>query len=272
MNRQTLIVYFSLTYLISWLIWSPLVAAAQGWIDVNVTPFLYVLGFMGSLLSALIVTVGSLGLTGVRALLGGLGKVRVGLQWYAFVLLVPPLLFLAAALINYSVTGEWAALLQYGQLGDMFPGLGLVLTAIAHILIVGTGEEVGWRGFALPRLQNKHTALKSTLILAPLWGFWHLPTFLFDNDLLTGFGLAIFFTVLSIPIAIIYTWLYNSTGGSLFIVSLWSTSTTLAIGSSAAKGIIPIIISALLIIMAMLITNLTNTENLSRQAKVTLDQ
>jgi membrane protease YdiL (CAAX protease family) len=149
--------------------------------------------------------------------------------------------------------------------------LGLVLTAIAHILIVGIGEEVGWRGFALPRLQSKHTALKSTLILAPLWGFWHLPTFLFVNDLLTGFGLAIFFSVLSIPIAIIYTWLYNSTGGSLFIVSLWSTSTTLAIGSSAAKDIIPIIISTLLIIVAMLITNLTNTENLSRQAKVTLD-
>ena len=63
MNRQTLIVYFSLAYLISWLIWSPLVAAPQGLIDVNVTPFLYVLGFMGPLLSAIIVTAGSLGLT-----------------------------------------------------------------------------------------------------------------------------------------------------------------------------------------------------------------
>ena len=164
MNRKTLIVYFSLAYLISWLIWSPLVAAAQGWIDVNVTPFLYVLGFMGPLRSALIVIAGSLGLTGVRTLLGDLGKVRVGLQWYAFVLLVPPLLFLAAALINYGVTGEWAALKQYGQLVDMFPSLDLVLTAFAHFLIVGIGEEVGWRGFALQSLQSKHPALKSTLI------------------------------------------------------------------------------------------------------------
>ena len=124
-----------------------------------------------------------------------------------------------------------------------------------HFLIVGVGEEVGWRGFALPRLQIQRSALRATLILSIFWGFWHLPTFLFENSLVAGLGMALFFVFITFPVAVIYTWLYNGTGGSLLITSLWSTSTTLAIASAAARGIIPIVFTVFLIVIVMILAN-----------------
>ncbi len=257
--------YFILAYLISWLIWLPLVLSSQK------NPMLHALGFMGPMIAALIITGATQGWAGIKHLLAGLTKYRVGGQWYLFVLLVPPLLFLLSVGSNYLFTQTWPNFSQYGRLNDLFPRLGLGATTVLHFIIVGFGEEVGWRGFALPRLQSNQTSLRATLLLSVLWGFWHLPTFLFDNNLLVGLGISVFLVVITFPVAVIYTWLYNSTGGSLLIVSLWSTSTTLALGSLAAIELIPIIMGGLIVVLAMFITNLAGPENLSRTGKVTID-
>ncbi len=259
LHRQALPIYFLLAYLISWLIWLPLVLVGQGWVDRDFSPYLQPLGFMGPMFAAVIVTAVSQHRAGIRQLLSGLVRYRVNWRWYAFALFVPLLMFVIAAALNYALMGEWSKWQDYGRMDDMFPNAGLVGTAVLHFLMVWLGEEVGWRGFALPHLQSTRTPVRATLILGVLWGFWHMPTFLFENSLLVGLGITLFFTLITFPIAVTYTWLYNGTGGSLLITSLWSTSLTLGIGSAAAIGAIPIIMMAIIFIIAMILINKTGS-------------
>jgi membrane protease YdiL (CAAX protease family) len=89
---------------------------------------------------------------------------------------------------------------------------------------------MGWRGYVLPRLQAKYNALVSSLILGVIWGFWHLPKFLTPGNT-SPFGL---FIVRIIAVAVIYTWIYNNTKGSLLLVTLFHAA------SNAAGVFLPI--------------------------------
>jgi membrane protease YdiL (CAAX protease family) len=92
----------------------------------------------------------------------------------------------------------------------------LVVNAVYLLIFVTLGEEVGWRGYALPALQARYSALLASLILGVLWGLWHLPVF-FNPD--TSYSNLPFFLFLPfiVLIAIIMTWLFNSTGGSVLM-------------------------------------------------------
>jgi len=80
-------------------------------------------------------------------------------------------------------------------------------------------EEAGWRGFALPRLEARHTALVSSLILGALWAGWHIPLYVEGGAASPGIPLPIFFVILLV-LATLFTWLYNNTGGSLVVTTL----------------------------------------------------
>ncbi len=83
--------------------------------------------------------------------------------------------------------------------------------------MIGPGlfEEIGWRGFALPHLQRRYSALVSSLIIGLVWAFWHFPNFpAFTPPILAAFVPKV------IVMSLIFTWVYNSTGGSLFAVVL----------------------------------------------------
>jgi membrane protease YdiL (CAAX protease family) len=259
LRQRALRVYFFLTYLFAWSIWWPMVRVGQGWQDGRYQPMCYVLGFMTPMVAAVLVTAVTEGRVGLRTLLGGLTQLRVGWPCYLLVLGLPPLLFGIAVALNAAITGNWPSAADYGRLDDMFPGVGLAGTAVLH-LIVGIGEEIGWRGFALPRLQSKQTALRATVILSLWWGGWHLPTFLFHNTLTTGLAIGLFFTLITFPIAVTYTWLYNSTQGSTAITSLWSTSLTLAIGSAAAIENIPMLMTLMIFLVAILLIRRSGVE------------
>lgn len=79
-------------------------------------------------------------------------------------------------------------------------------------LFLGGLEEPGWRGFALPRLQQRYTPVRATLLLGVVWGLWHLPIQ----------PLAIIVTV---PLAFFYTWLFNRTGSALLCILLHASIT-----------------------------------------------
>src|SRR5205823_1578938 len=91
-------------------------------------------------------------------------------------------------------------------------------------LFIGLGEEPGWRGFALPRLQQKHTPLFASLILAPIWALWHLP--LLGNE----FPLAVIpaFLISLLGGTLIQTWLFNRTKGSVFAQMLFHATVNTA--------------------------------------------
>ena len=105
----------------------------------------------------------------------------------------------------------------------MIPILGThILTLIGifvYQLLIVWGEEIGWRGYALPRLQKKLHPLLASLVLGILWGIWHLPYFLIEGSVHQKMGLP-FFILATIGYTLLYTWIYNGTKGSVLLICL----------------------------------------------------
>ena len=165
-------------------------------------------GMFSPTISALVIAAVIGGAGEPRKLLAGFTRWNVGWRWYlaAFSLLGLPLLFaIIYILLGNSVPGPQAGLTPLFVLG----ALG------ANLLRGPLAEEAGWRGFALPRLQQTHNALVSSIILGTLWAFWHVP-FYFNPD--SGAQIPfVAFVPMTICLAILFTWIYNNTHGSLLL-------------------------------------------------------
>jgi len=220
-RRRDLIAYFFLTYLISWAIEIPLALSVQGVITIQVPFALHYLASFGPFFAALIVTLAVEGFPGVRKLFGALTKWRVE-RIYALVALVAPcVLFAAVVIVSRILQGAWPDLGLLGQV-DYLPYLGILPALGLWLLTFGLGEETGWRGFALPRLQATRPAFSASLLLGLFWAGWHLPA-LFYRDTYIAMGLLVIpmLIVVATVGSIVYTWLYNGTRGSLLIVVLF---------------------------------------------------
>src|ERR687898_544687 len=206
-RRHPLITFFILTYAIAWILWLPLIVLQD---TIPATPGL-VLVLLGSnvpSLLAIVLTALVLGRGALRKLLGRLLIWRVDPRWYLVVVLGPVALAGGMVGLNTLMGGPTLSL--------GMPLLG-VLSYLAFSIFPGSalGEEIGWRGYALPRLQAKRSALSAALILAPIWGMWHLPLFLagwLQGDRTPAQFAA--FLVSAFALSVILTWVYNSTGGS----------------------------------------------------------
>jgi uncharacterized protein len=181
-KRYALVVYFILAYAISWAIELPLAASAQGWLQVPVPLALHYLASFGPMLAGLLVIATTEGHQGLHQLLAGLSKWRVGVGWLLFSTLSPIGLFGVVALVGYASHGNWPDLASLGEV-DYLPYLGVFGAFLLWLLTFGLGEEIGWRGYALPRLQTQHNALTATLILGVVWALWHLPAFFYNCTL-----------------------------------------------------------------------------------------
>ena len=262
--------YFSLAYALSWAIELPLAAAAHGWLHAPVPPALHYLASFGPMLSALIITAATEGRCGVQQLLAGLLKWRVGLGWVLFATLSPIALFAIAAIVGYATKRTWPDLTLLGEV-DYVPYLGIVGAFMLWLLTFGVGEEIGWRGFALPRLQQRHSALTATLLLGVAWALWHLPAF-FYRDTYVAMGLVAGFPLVLLSIlaaSIIFTWLYNSTSGSLLMVILFHALFDFLSVSRAGGDTVAAIMSAGVMLWAVLIVILFKPANLAKMHKHT---
>jgi membrane protease YdiL (CAAX protease family) len=202
-------------------VWLPIVLTAQGVIKSDVPYALYYLGSFGPALSALLVTALTEGRTGLRDLLSRILKWRVKFGYLAFAVLAPIGLFIVAVLANRVIAGGWPDLGLLGQ-ADYLPYLGIPGAMMLWFLTYGLGEEIGWRGFALPHIQRNRPAAYAALWLGLFWAGWHLPAFFF-RDTYRAIGLLGFpvFAVSIVFASVIFAWLYNSTQGSLLMVILF---------------------------------------------------
>jgi len=220
MRKHPLFFFFLMAYAFSWIISIPYVLSAWGILKGNFT-FMFILKpFVGPTLAAIIMTGITEGKAGLLRLRNRLKQRRAGWQWYLFILLGIPALLLLGIII------------QPGTLAS-FQGLtpALLVSYPVYFIIVFFGvalpEEIGWRGFALPRMQPRYGPLWGTLLLGVLWCFWHLLYFLTPDHgggpgtsfatFLTNFSI---FFVMVVAIAIIFTWVFNHTRGSIFISNL----------------------------------------------------
>jgi membrane protease YdiL (CAAX protease family) len=260
-RRHPLISFFVLTYAVAWLLWAPLVIFRD-----RIPGLLgFVLVLLGSLVPS---TVGVLfvallrGRSGVRTLFRRLLHARIGLRWYLAVLAVTMLAPLAVGVTI--LFGGATPVVDNTIFGVLF------LFAFSIFPGSALGEELGWRGFALPRLQARHTALKSSLIIGILWGSWHLPLWLTGTEShpISLYGPLVVAVIAS---SVICTWLYNNTRGSLLIIVLYHAAINLPItvlispmGSQAAQPFL--IYVALMVVAAAAVVIATGAEHLSRTA------
>ena len=224
-KRYPLVFYFTLAFLFTWAYWLPRAAADRGLLDIQVPGFVMLIAGYGPALAAIIVAGLAQGREGLRRLFGRLARWRVGLRWYLAALLIPPAIQFSALALHLIFSNEpfrlaGSAQLTFGPDGQPLWGQLLILLAIYILGCDGLGEELGWRGYALPRLQEKRSPLISSLILGVFWALWHLPYMLSAGSVLADRPFILFFLNV-LAQSILYTWLYNSTGGSTLLAILF---------------------------------------------------
>jgi len=215
-----------MAYAFSWIISIPIVLAEWGYLPEAIfIPLFAIKPFVGPFLAGFVMTNLIEGKEGVQRLRHSMLQARAGWLWYALILLGIPALYLLGIVV------------QPGALAS-FHGLppGYLITYLINFVIIfllggPLGEEPGWRGFALPRVQKSYGALRGNLLLGVVWSFWHLPDFLTraqGGGPGTGWG-AFFtnlpiFVVMVLALTVLMSWVYNHTGGSVFIAILLHAS------------------------------------------------
>jgi membrane protease YdiL (CAAX protease family) len=167
---------------------------------------------------------------GIRKLVSGWGKWRVGARWYAAA--VSPF-FVALVTVAILLTlggGRWRP-----QGSVLLP---LLTSFLLSVLTGATGEELGWRGFLLPRLQERFSALTSGLTVGVIWALWHLPLWA-----LPGYGWDAIpysaYALTAIATSVLFTWVLNNTGGSLVMASLMHLMINYGMGVVGILGLLP---------------------------------
>ncbi len=262
---------FVLMFVCTWPVDLWAAASSRGWAPPVPAVLALLVGY-GFVVAAVAMTWLLDGLPGVGVLLRRFLVWRVGLLWYAVVLLGPAVLGLAAIGLDALLAGRAP---DFGQtFGQRIVGSSVPLwVALLLFLVFGTltnGEEIGWRGYALPRLLERHSALMASVVVGVVWALWHVPKFLIVGSA-QDYPFWIF-VLGSVAKAIVYTWVFVGTRGSLLTVTLlhaaWNTSEVFlpllpaATGSSRAL----VIAIGLQCLVALVLVVTTGPARLSRSA------
>lgn len=265
-NRYQILLFFLLTLAISWAIWIPATITKLN----GETSILAPEGLIGGIarwlpgLFAILLSFLIFGKTGIGKLFQPIRIWRVGLFWYIFALLFQIVVFYGGKIID-TLLGNFYEVAS--PLNSVY-GSQAVFMAPIVILFAFPGafaEELGWRGYVLPRLQSKLSALLSSVVVGVFWGAWHIPLLIYFGDLVANDFAGYFLAVLNfVPVAIIYTWIYNNTKGSLLLVTLFHIGQQL---SNNLLGVLPTYTDEILVwIAAIVIIIVEGVKNLSRRA------
>jgi membrane protease YdiL (CAAX protease family) len=205
--------FLSGTFAITWIAWLSADALSPGEAAHGASGVLFYLGVFAPGIVALGMTWRAGGREAAGALLGRLFQWQVGIRWFAFALGYMAAVKLVAAVLHRLVAGEWP---RFGEQ----PVILMFLAAVFSTMSLGqAGEELGWRGYALPRLAARFGLGRASVLLGVIWAVWHLPLFFIAGTGTTDQSFPIYLlqvTALSVAIA----WVYHNTGGSLLVTML----------------------------------------------------
>lgn len=206
--------FFIFTYVCTWFFWIGAYVIAGNsdpistLVDAPPLMLLFILlGGMGPFIAAMTLTIRKQGKQGLIVLWKSGWNVKIGWQWLLFIIVFIPL----TRILSLSIAGSGVSFDAFNQ------PLTLVIGAVFLYLLGGPlTEEYGWRGYALPRLLEKFSSVNATIILGLFWLFWHLPLFFIPGTSQQTFIPFMPFALNLMAIAIIMTWLFIKTGGSVF--------------------------------------------------------
>lgn len=211
-REVSLTTYFALTFLLAGLLWAGAAAVTAGAsLSTGVRALFFLPGTFAPGIVAIWLTAHDHGPAGTSALLTRMFAWKVGARWYVFALGYIVLIKLLAATGHRAITGAWPA---FGE-----TPLYLLLAAAVFTAPFQAGEEIGWRGYALPRLAARLGLARASLVLGVIWAAWHLPLFFIADTTTTGQSFPVY--LLSVTaLSVAFAWLYWRTGGSLLLVML----------------------------------------------------
>lgn len=219
------LVLFFLLSLFAWAIWIPQALYRLGLAEsaVSLQSPANALTVWSPGLAAILLTALTLRGPGLGVLLGTLGRWRVGWYWYVVAIFFEPVRWWLALGIErvLGLSCELGPMPVKVVLGSA-PGF-MIVVAVVFTLPNAIGEEIGWRGFALPRLQAWRGAFVASLVLGVFWGLWHIPAWI-GQGLSMGFGPMTVRVLSLVATAFVFTWIYNGTSGSLVPVVMYHAS------------------------------------------------
>ncbi len=263
MKKHVGFIFVLLTYILTWSVVIPIALTRHGYAAINISRSLQIISTLSPGIVAIILTAIYFGKNGIKSLFKAIVKWRVKFKWYIIIII------LGIALCGLSLLiFNWIS----GQSIKPDQPYNFVFYFILILPLSAFWEEIGWRGFLLPVLQEKYTAIKSSLIIGFVWGLWHLPIYLAINPY--GDKTIIFFIMMFIgcfALSIIATYLYNSTKGSLLICILFhnaiNTSAAYFYGNIKGEELRPLLIWILLLIVSAAIIFLKTKGSLNENEK-----
>jgi len=242
----SLLKFFFLTYAVTWACF--IIAAAISHGTASTVPALTVvrwllllLGTFAPSLVALGVTARDNGIPGTQALLRRLFEWRVGARWYLFAIGYMAAIKLTVALVHRVITGLWP---RFGN-----EAWYVIVAAIVISTPVQAGEEIGWRGYALPRLAARLGLARASVLLGVIWATWHLPIFFVPG--VDNYGQSFPVFLLEVPaLSVAIAWLYAHTNESLLLAMLMHSAVNQTLGivpSAVASAANPFALSPSLV-------------------------
>jgi len=256
--------FFVFTFVFSWYFWGAAASIPESR-DLYLT-----LGRFGPTVVGLALIYLFKGREGIRDIFSKMVAWRVNPLFYVFAIFGTALVVVPAIFAGTYLGGTGYSWNDPSQWYMIFVTFGYVL--FFSVL----GEELGWRGFALPRIQRDAVALVSSLVLGLVWGLWHVPLWFVPGDFHQSLSLPIFL-LQTMGFSVLYTWLYNNTGGSLLITGLFHAASNTTLGllpvlpMDTGGDTLPMLISVgLLWVIVAVVTVAYGPTYLSRDEKNTL--
>jgi membrane protease YdiL (CAAX protease family) len=196
-----------LTFVVSWGLWVPTLLSLS---PDAVGPLHVAPGAFGPVVAAAVIAYGR---DEADDWLDRVRRVRVAPRWYAAALATP--LALGAAVV--ALAGAFGATLTLDRFARTVPTYPVSLLLLS--LVGGGQEELGWRGFALPRLQARYGALAASVALGVVWAGWHLPLFVLQSGIYSHQSFLLY-APLVVALSVLMTWAFNGSGGSVPVAVL----------------------------------------------------
>ena len=214
------VTFFGATYLLTWPFWLAAIVLGSS-LDSAAGAVLLLAGLAGPGIAGVGFTYLVYGERGRADYWRRLTNVsRIGLKWFAVILLLPFVMSLVGAAVDILLGGTGATWSE-GVLGFAVSPLA-ILPAIFFATLPPFVEELGWRGYVLDRLQMQLSALTAGVLLGVVWAVWHLPLFFVDGTYQAGLGVGTLefwsFMIGVVGLSGVFTWVFNNTRRSILAI------------------------------------------------------
>ncbi len=262
-NCTYIAMFFALAILLGSIFYIPWVLASYGMFPFILSLPFFILGGASPFIAAFITTRKQFGVDGSKNLFRQFIKRETSMIYFIIPIILQFAIAISAILLLNLFSSE--DFLDFKVLVGFIP-------ILISLFLQNMWEEIGWRGYSLPALQEKFSALHASILIGLLVAIWHWPHFIVkDSVMMINYHNFLYFTIMMILISIQQTWLYNSSEGNLTVSTLnHSALNTFGflffIKQDVSYQVFPFLFLSNLIV-TILITIIFKPDNLSRRSR-----